>query len=204
MFFQKGENDSAKSKALGHTHKVISSGEFHSEDDYGWGALKHWFPITRNYWCSNQDCFGFKDQGFMIHEDVSLLDIHPFSIDHFFTIVNGEYFAGYKCTQCDSKMKTTVTFKFKNMPFIFYGIFYNLQGKAGENFLRYTQKIKGVTYKVFAYTILLDSGKPSAHFVTKFMQNYNRIVYNGLNSQPVCQVGKTNEIITSVWLCPEL
>jgi len=207
LFFAKGEYDKAKStwltQALGHTWQVISSSEHHSEDDYGWQALKHWFPIKRIYRCSNEDCEGFQDQGFWTVEDVTLLDLHPFSVDHFLTLVNGECFAGYKCTHCMSKMKTSIKFEFKNMPFLFYGINENVQCKARETFLRVTQKIKGTVYKVFAYTILLNSGTPSAHYVTKFMQNYKKIVYNGLDSHPVTEVGKTNEIVTSVWLCPD-
>ncbi len=207
LCFLKGESDGAKTcwltEALGLTQGVISSKEFYSEAEYGWKALEQWFPIKRNYWCSNEDCVGFQDREFWIAENVTLLDLHPFSVDHFLTMVNGEIFAGYKCTQCLSRMKTDVTFEFEDMPFIFYGVNENGHGKSREDFLRYTQKIKGVTYKVFAYTVLLNEGKPSAHFVTKFVLNYKKIVYNGLDNNPVSQGLKTNEIVTSVWLYPE-
>lgn len=172
LFLVNGDYEAVKShwleKVICKSVEFVKQTIYRSEDEYGYAGVKHWFPVKRHYFCSNSVCCSDFEETCDGFTDDSLLDQRPFSADHFLLMVNQKITSGKPCVVCENELRLGVEFVFKNMPFIAYAIYSNVEDCTTESTMRLTQIIKGVKYRVFAYTCVLYPETENSHFVVKF------------------------------------
>lgn len=171
----------------------------HSEDEYGFSGYKHWFPVEKYTRCSNNKCPAH-DNLFFQTDNSSLLDLRPLSIGHFLLMANKAFSAGNKCLECFQDYEYTLSFKFGDVPFLVYPINDDGSLQSRESRMRFTQVIKGIKYEVFAYTVLQNAQNIGAHYYVKFVKNYKKFVFDGLDSKSKMETENAENIVTRVWL----
>ncbi|CAL8071317.1 unnamed protein product [Orchesella dallaii] len=184
-----------------------------SEYENGYGRLEKWMEIARYSMCTNSKCQRYVDLDAPAWHKSTLVTVEIVNIgnnlahypDDVLEQLNGTtILLTSHCEIC--KMRLRKRHRQLESPCFF---FYSLLSEKGKNFpetnLKLTQDIMGKTYKVFAYTTItkpLQSGVP--HFVTVFVHDKKRIVFDGLKKAAYTSNPLHERKVTSVWLVPQM
>lgn len=187
-----------------------------SEFESGLQFVTSLFPVKKIHRCSQEDCPGYSDPS--IYAEVNSRKWHwenstlatvrlntPARFEE--TITYGsEYDA--KC-YCGSQRVIFHEFDFENPPFLVYALLHDDNFSFDERYMPLTQTLAGKRFRVFAYTTVSGSLSPEEdesqgipHFLTTFVVDKKKIVYDGLQLRPYIQQKSPKNKVTSIWLVP--
>ncbi|CAL8139623.1 unnamed protein product [Orchesella dallaii] len=170
--------------------------------------------------CSNEECERFvnqeneeyKSSPFCEADFADIGDIIESEPEKVLRRLNETTRDSRRCPKCKTHLRKRYAL-LGNQGFFFYPLLHYTSTDFPESGLPLTQKIQNKMYTVFAYTVIRGDLGPTygpekriglPHFLTVFVYNNKRIVFDGLlNKAYMSSKPQYEWKVTSVWLVPQ-